>query len=374
MHLNFRVDMSPRPTMNWVTISLLSVFILCNPVWAAEPPKSPTPPQEIKPEPRLANIRQLTFSGKNAEAYFSPDGYKLVYQSTLEPDGKTLRSCYQIYTMNLDGSNVRRVSTGLGGTTCGYFFPGSRRLLFSSTHFVSTHCPPKLPRTKRYRWALDNYDIFSMNIAGTDLQRLTSAPGYDAEATIAPNGRTMVFTSVRDGDLDLYSMNIDGRNIKRLTKKVGYDGGAFYSPDSKRIVYRAHHPQAEDEVKAYRELLAQNQVEPSKLEIFIMNADGSDKTQVTDNGRSNFAPFFFPDGKHIIYSSNLATPPDHQGRPSFHLHVIGDDGTKPEQITFNGNFNSFPMFSPDGKQVVWSSDRNTTKPHEFNIFLADWVP
>ena len=330
--------------------------------------------KQTQPEPHLANIRQLTFTGKNAEAYFSPDGYKLVYQSTLEPDGKTLRSCYQIYTMNLDGSNIRRVSTGLGGTTCGYFFPGSRRVLFSSTHVAGPHCPPKPPRTERYRWALDNYDIFSMNIGGTDLQRLTSAPGYDAEATIAPNGRTMVFTSIRDGDLDLYSMNIDGTGIKRLTKEVGYDGGAFYSPDSKRIVYRAHHPKTEEALKTYRELLAQNVVEPSNLEIFIMNADGSNKTQITKNGRSNFAPFFLPDGKRIIYSSNESTPPDYPGRPSFHLHVIGVDGTKPKQITFNGNFNSFPMFSPDGKQVVWSSDRNATKPREFNIFLADWVP
>lgn len=374
MHSKFCSDITFISKINGLRISCLVMFMLCNPVWAAEPPKSPAPLQEITPEPRLANIRQLTFSGKNAEAYFSPDGYKLVYQSTLEPDGKTLRSCYQIYTMDLDGSNVRRVSTGLGGTTCSYFFPGSRRLLFSSTHFVSPHCPPKLPRTKRYRWALDNYDIFSMNVAGTDLQRLTTSPGYDAEATIAPNGRTVVFTSVRDGDLDIYSMDIDGQNFKRLTEEVGYDGGAFYSPDSKRIVYRAHHPQGEDEVKAYRELLAQNQVEPTNLEIFVMNADGSNKTQVTDNGRSNFAPFFFPDGKHIIFSSNLATPPEHQGRPSFHLHVIGDDGTKPEQITFNGQFNSFPMFSPDGKQLVWSSDRNTSAKGEFNIFLADWVP
>lgn len=346
------------------------LFALCSPGWATEP----TPTQETKPEPHLANIRQLTFSGKNAEAYFSPDGYTLVYQSTLEPDGTTLRSCYQIYTMNLDGSNVSRVSTGLGGTTCSYFFPGSRRLLFSSTHFVSTYCPPKLPRTERYRWALDNYDIFSMNVGGTDLQRLTSTPGYDAEATIAPNGRTMVFTSIRDGDLDLYSMNIDGQNIKRLTNKVGYDGGAFFSPNSKRIVYRAYHPKTEEELNIYQELLAQNIVEPSHLEIFIMNADGSHSTQVTNNGRSNFAPYFLPDGKRIIYSSNAATPPDHQGRPSFHLHVIGDDGSNPGQITFNGTFNSFPMFSPDGKQLVWSSDRNTTKPHEFNIFLADWVP
>ena len=347
-------------------------FVLWDLAWATEQVKKPT--DKTKSEPHLANIKQLTFLGKNAEAYFSPDGYKLVYQSTLEPDGKTLRSCYQIYTMNLDGSSVRRVSTGLGGTTCGYFFPGSRRLLFSSTHFSGPHCPPKLPPTEHYRWALDNYDIFSMNVAGTDLQRLTSSPGYDAEATIAPNGRTVVFTSVRDGDLDIYSMNIDGRNFKRLTQEVGYDGGAFYSPDSKRIVYRAHHPQSEEEVKAYRELLASNQVEPSNLEIFIMNADGSQKTQVTKNGRSNFAPYFFPDGKRILYSSNLATPSNHQGRPAFHLHAIGDDGSQPEQITFIGNFNSFPMFSPDGKQLVWSSDRNTTTKGAFNIFIADWVP
>ncbi len=355
----------------WTIGTLLSLFIY-SPGWTAEP--KPPSTTETQPEPHLANIRQLTFSGKNAEAYFSPDGYNLVYQSTLEPDGKTLRSCYQIYTMNLDGSNVRRVSTGLGGTTCSYYFPGNRRVLFSSTHLTSSHCPPKLPKTEHYRWALDNYEIFSMNIAGTDLQRLTSAPGYDAEATIAPNGKTVVFTSVRDGDLDIYSMDIDGLHIKRLTEEVGYDGGAFFSPDSKRIVYRAHHPQSEADVKAYRELLAQNQVEPANLEIFIMNADGSNKTQVTKNGRSNFAPFFLPDGKRIIYSSNLTTPADHQGRPSFHLHIINDDGTKPEQITFNGQFNSFPMFSRDGKQLVWSSDRNTTAKGEFNIFLADWVP
>ena len=269
-------------------IVVMAFFIAPSTGWAAEPMAKST--QKSEPEPHLTNIRQLTFSGKNAEAYFSPDGYKLVYQSTLEPDGETLRACYQIYTMNLDGSNVRRVSTGLGGTTCGYFFPGSRRLLFSSTHFISTNCPPKLPRTERYRWALDNYDIFSMNVAGTDLQRLTSAPGYDAEATIAPNGRIVVFTSVRDGDLDIYSMGIDGRNFKRLTQEVGYDGGAFFSPDSKRIVYRAYHPKTETEVKAYKKLLAQNQVEPSNLEIFIMNADGSHKTQVTDNGTIKLCP------------------------------------------------------------------------------------
>ncbi len=356
---------TPKVFSAFIGISLLMVSV----GWSADQPQSPS-----SAEPHLRNIRQLTVVGKNAEAYFSPDGYSLVYQSTLEPDGKTLRSCYQIYTMDLDGTNVRRVSTGTGGTTCGYYFPGSRRVLFSSTHFQSPHCPPKLPKTERYRWALDNYDIFSMNIAGTDLQRLTATPGYDAEATISPNGRKVVFTSVRDGDLDIYSMNIDGTKITRLTTEIGYDGGAFYSPDNTRIVYRAAHPKTAEELQTYKELLAKNMVEPSNLEIYIMNADGSNKIQVTKNGRSNFAPFFFPDGKRIIYSSNESTPLDHKGRPSFHLHMIGDDGSRPEQVTTQGHFNSFPMFSPDGKQLVWASDRNAKKRGEFNIFLADWVP
>lgn len=369
MRPTFSVHPSKTSLRNILLLSLLSVLLLWNTARAGEPLAN-----QDQPEPHLANIRQLTFAGKNAEAYFSFEGDRLVYQSTLEPDGKTLRSCYQIYIMDLDGTNVRRVSTGTGGTTCGYFFPGGRRVLFSSTHIMSQFCPPVPERTERYRWALDDYDIFSMNIGGRDLQRLTSAQGYDAEATISPDGKSIVFTSIRDGDLDVYTMNIDGRNLKRLTQEVGYDGGAFFSPDNKRIVYRAHHPKTDEDLKAYRDLLTQNLVEPSNLEIFIMNIDGSNKVQVTQNGRSNFAPFFVPDGKRIIYSSNLSTPADHQGRPSFHLHIINEDGTHPEQITFNGHFNSFPMFSSDGKQVVWSSDRNAVNPKEFNIFLADWVP
>ena len=363
------VQRSKTSLTSFILLCLLSSSLAWNATWAVEPPGS-----QDQPEPHLANIRQLTFAGKNAEAYFSFEGNRLVYQSTLEPDGKTLRSCYQIYIMDLDGTNVRRVSTGTGGTTCGYFFPGGRRVMFSSPHLNSPYCPPVPERTERYRWSLDNYDILSMNIGGRDLQRLTANPGYDAEATVSPDGKSIVFTSLRDGDLDVYSMDIDGKNLKRLTHEAGYDGGAFFSPDGKRIVYRAHHPKTDEDLKAYRDLLGQNLVEPSNLEIFIMNADGSNHTPVTNNGRSNFAPYFLPDGKRIIYSSNLSTPADHQGRPSFHLHVINEDGTQPKQITFNGHFNSFPMFSPDGKQLVWSSDRNAANPKEFNIFLADWVP
>jgi Tol biopolymer transport system component len=324
----------------------------------------------------LSNIRQLTSGGRNAEAYFSFDGDQLIFQSTREAGDDERRQCYQIYMMNLDGSGIHRVSTGQGGTTCGYFFPGGRRVLYASTHMSGLACPPAPDRAKRYRWALDNYDIFSVKVDGQGLQRLTNTPGYDAEATISPNGKTIVFTSVRNGDLDLYSMKIDGTGLKRLTHEMGYDGGAFFSPDSQRIVYRASHPQNLQEIDAYRELLTQNLVEPSNLEIYVMNADGTSKIQVTKNGASNFAPFFHQDGRRIIFSSNVhqAVGGEPKGRPIFHLYLVNDDGTGLEQITFDGHFNSFPMFSPDGKKVVWVSDRNAKQPREFNVFLADWVP
>lgn len=328
----------------------------------------------VTAEGHLANVQQLTAGGKNAEAYFSFDGDKLIFQSTKDPARKTLGFCYQMYVMDLDGTNMRRVSTGLGGTTCGYFFPGGRRVLFSSTHRVDHNCPPRPKRSERYRWALNDYDIYSVHIDGKDIQRLTATPGYDAEATVSPDGRTIVFTSVRDGDIDLYRMNIDGTHVKRLTHEVGYDGGAFFSPDSKRIVYRASHPKTEDELRGYQELLALNLVEPSNLEIFVMNADGSEKRQVTANGASNFAPYFHPDGKRIIFSSNISSRKNGKGRPSFHLYMINEDGTELMQLTFEGHFNSFPIFSPDGTKLVWASDRNATEPHEFNVFLADWVP
>lgn len=326
-------------------------------------------------EPHLANVRQLTFGGKNAEAYFSFDGDKLIFQSTNEPGKGAVHECYQMYIMDLDGSNIQRVSTGVGGTTCGYFYPGGRRVLYSSTHLQGPRCPPQPPRGERYRWALDDYDIFSARVDGQQIQRLTNSPRYDAEATVSPDGKTMVFTSMRGGDLDLYAMNLDGTHVRQLTHEVGYDGGAFFSADSRRIVYRASHPQDQTALEYYQELLAQDLVEPSHLELFVMNADGSERRQVTSNGAANFAPFFHPDGRRIIFSSNVSPEAtSKESRPSFHLHLINDDGTGLEQVTVSGNFNSFPMFSPDGTRLVWASDRNVSKRGEFNIFLADWVP
>jgi TolB protein len=342
--------------------------------------------QAPKAEPverHLANIRQLTFGRKNAEAYFSFDGNKLIFQSTnnwmkdsfaatLKPADVGL-DCYQMYVMDLESNTIRLVSTGTGATTCGYFFPGDRRVLYSSTHLKGPNCPPQPKRDGAYRWALDDYDVFAVRIDGQEMQRLTTTPGYDAEATVSPDGKTIVWTSVRDGDLDLYAMNLDGTKIRRLTTDIGYDGGAFFSHDSKQIVYRASHPTDPAEIARYKDLLAQRLVEPGQLEIFVMNADGSGQRQVTSNGASNFAPYFHPDGRRLIFSSNVETRGD-GGRPSFHLYLIGDDGNGLERLTFEAQFNSFPMFSPDGKRLVWVSDRNAKQPGEFNVFLADWVP
>ncbi|MEY4526566.1 MAG: hypothetical protein RL768_285 [Nitrospirota bacterium] len=355
---------------------------------AADRAKSPAPGKAAAPAPASAerhfkNIKQLTFGRQNAEAYFSFSGNKLIFQSTnnwmkdtyaatLKPDDIPL-GCYQMYVMDLDSESVRLVSTGSGATTCGYFFPGDRRILYSSTHLHGPNCPPKPKREGAYRWALDDYDLFAARIDGQEMQRLTNTPGYDAEATVSPDGKTIIWTSVRDGDLDIYAMDLDGSHHRRLTDDVGYDGGAFFSPDSKRIVYRASHPTDPAEIAHYKELLGQRLVEPGQLELFIMNADGSGKRQVTSNGASNFSPFFHPDGKRIVFSSNIETRGE-GGRPSFHLYLVGDDGAGLERLTFEGEFNSFPMFSPDGKRVVWVSDRNAKQPGEFNVFLAEWVP
>ena len=345
------------------------------------------PPTSVKPTPsaerHLTNIRQLTFGRQNAEAYFSFSGNKLIFQSTnnwmkdtfaaaMKPADQPL-SCYQMYVMDLGSEAIRMVSTGVGTTTCGYFFPGDRRVLYSSTHLRSPNCPPKPKRDGAYRWALDDYDLFSVRIDGQDPQRLTTSPGYDAEATVSPDGKTIVWTSLRDGDLDIYAMNLDGTHARRLTQDIGYEGGAFFSPDSKRIVYRAQHPSNQEELEQYKALLDQKLVEPGRLELFIMNADGSNKQQVTNNGASNFSPYFHPDGHRLIFASNVETR-NPSGRPEFHLYLINEDGSGLERLTFEGQFNSFPMFSPDGKTLVWVSDRQAKEPGEFNVFLADWVP
>jgi Tol biopolymer transport system component len=319
-------------------------------------------------ERRLANIRKQTSvpGAENAEAYLSFDQKKLIFQSTRPP-----YDCDQMFTMNLDGSELKLVSTGKGRVTCGYFFPDGKRILYSSTHEAGAACPPRADMSKGYVWALyKGFDIYSARADGSDLKPLTRTPGYDAEATMAPNGKRIVFTSVRDGDLDIYSMNLNGSDVKRLTTEKGYDGGPFYSPDSKQIVYRAHHPKEPKDLERYEKLLAEGLIEPKALEIMVMNADGSNKRQITSNGKANFAPFFLPSGKQIIFSSNLADP---KGR-NFDLFVVNLDGSGLERITFNDTFDGFPMFTKNGKQLVFCSNRHGSKTGETNVFLADWKP
>jgi Tol biopolymer transport system component len=315
-------------------------------------------------EKHLRNIKQLTFGGENAEAYFSPDGKKLIFQSTREG-----RDCDQIYTMNIDGSDVKMISNGDGRTTCSYFLPDGKRILYSSTHLGGKQCPPRPDFSQGYVWAVyDTFDIFTANPDGSDLQRLTTTPGYDAETTINRQGK-LVFTSKRDGDLDIYTMDADGTNVKRLTNELGYDGGPFWSYDGEQIVYRAYHPQSEKEKADYTELLKQNLIRPTVLDIWVMNADGSNKRQVTNLNKASFAPYFFPDGKRVIFASNQADP---KGR-DFDLYVINVDGTGLERITYNDTFDGFPMFSPDGKKLVFASNRHGAKQGDTNIFIADWV-
>jgi len=316
-------------------------------------------------ENHLTNIRQLTMGGENAEAYFSADGKWLTFQSTREG-----RTCDQQYVMRTDGSQLRRISNGLGKTTCGYFFDHDRRIFYASTHDASPDCPPRPDYSQGYVWRLDDYDIYSMNVDGSDVRRLTSSPGYDAEGTLSPDGRSIVFTSLRDGDLDLYLMNTDGSNVRRLTTELGYDGGAFFSHDGTRIVYRAFHPETAEDQASYRALLAQHLVRPTRMDLWVMNADGSNRHQITNLGGANFAPYFTPDDRRIIFASNYKDPRSR----NFDLYLVNPDGTGLEQVTTHPEFDAFPQFSPDGRQLVWASNRHGTVPGETDIFIADWRP
>jgi Tol biopolymer transport system component len=320
--------------------------------------------QPLPGERRLANLRQLTFAGENAEAYFSFDGQQLMFQSTR--DGWP---CDQQYTMNIDGSSLKKVSTGQGRTTCGFFSPDGKTVVYASTHLGGTECPPRPDFSKGYVWPIyPTYDIFRANADGSGLTRMTDTPGYDAEPTIGPDGR-IVFTSVRDGDMEIYSMNADGSDVKRLTNRPGPDGGPFFSADGSRIVFRGRELAPGPELDDYRALLEEGLWRPAELEIFVMNRDGSGVRQVTNSGGSSFAPFFHPDGKRIIFASNQHDP---KGR-NFDLYLVDVDGTGLERVTYNESFDGFPMFSPDGKKLVFASNRFEAKRGETNIFIADWV-
>lgn len=324
-----------------------------------------TAPAALFPEEvHLRNLRQLTFGGENAEAYFSFDGKRLAFQSS-----RGGAPCDRIYTMAVDGSDVQQVSSGEGVTTCSYYFPDGKSVLYASTHLGGPECPPKPDMRQGYIWALyETYDIFVKHLASGKVTRLTDTPGYDAEATISPDGKTVVFTSVRDGDIELYTMDLEGKNVKRITHTPGYDGGAFFSHDSKKLVWRASRPQGA-ELEEFRALLKEGKVRPSKLEIFVADVDGSNVKQLTSNGAANFAPYFLPDDSGVLFVSNVGDP---KGR-DFDIYKVGLDGQGPTRVTFNPSFDGFPMFSPDGKTLVFASNRGGKERGETNVFLADWV-
>lgn len=316
-------------------------------------------------EKHFKNIKQLTTEGENAEAYFSPDGKKLIFQRATKGDG-----CDQIFSMNVDGSDLKQLSNGEGKTTCSYFTPDNKSIVYASTHKSSAACPPKPDMTRGYVWSLFNgFDIFRADLNGKNVKQLTTTPRYDAEATIRKDG-TIVFTSLRDGDLDIYTMDKNGKNVKKLTNELGYDGGPFWSYDGKQIVFRAFHPETEKEKADYLALLKDDLIRPTKLDLWVMNADGSNKKRITNFNKATFAPYFFPDGKRIIFSSNMDDP---KGR-NFELYAVNVDGSGLERITYNDSFDGFPMFSPDGKKLVFASNRNAAKQGDTNIFIADWQP
>lgn len=321
----------------------------------------------IQPEPEETHFGELTMltdGGENAEAYFSFASDKLIFQSTREPHG-----CDQIFTMNLDGSDQKLVSTGTGRTTCAYYYPEDDWIVYASTHEGSEVCPPTPDHSRGYVWPIyPDYDLYVARPDGSEVSKITDEPGYDAEATISPAGDRIVFTSMRDGDLDIYSMNLDGSDVQRLTDGIGYDGGPFYSPDGSKIVYRARHPEDPQEIADYQALLADGLIRPSKLEIWVMDADGGNKRQITNLGVAAFGPFFNPSGEKIIFSSNYGDP---TGR-EFELFMVDLDGENLEQITFAGGFDGFPMFAPDGKTFVFCSNRNNTKEGETNVFVTTW--
>jgi TolB protein len=325
-------------------------------------------------EKHLQNIKQITFGGDNAEAYWSFDGTKVVFQSNYRLWGNM---CDQIFYTPIEGVNLKeqkpkRISTGKGRTTCSYFLPGNNTVVYASTHLGGDDCPKEPERVLggKYLWSVfDSYDIFVADLNGNITKQLTNTPGYDAEATVSPKGDKIVFTSVRNGDLDLYTMNIDGTNVKQITNTLGYDGGAFFSPDGKKIVFRASRFKTEEEKEEYKTLLKQGLVAPTNMEIFVCNVDGSGLKQITNLGKANWAPFYHPSGKKILFSSN------HHGQRGyqFNLFMINEDGSGLEQVTYDNIFDSFPMFSPDGKKLVFSSNRNNGGTRFTNLFVADWV-
>jgi len=331
----------------------------------------PPPPQDAPPiaEPRIANLRQLTKDGTHAEAYWSPDGTKLIFQAVRPAEGD---KADQIYVLDVATGASKRISDGKGKTTCAYFLPDGR-IVYSSTKAAGPEPPPPPDKSKGYRWPLyREFDIYLLDPKTGAEKRLTESDGYDAETTVSPDGKRLVFMSQRDGAFSLYTMNVDGTDVRKVTKKRCYTGGAFYSPDGRSLVYRSFYPDGKEQEAHLDRMLEERALIPAKggvFEIYVSDVDGGNERAVTKMGKINFAPTYHPDGKRILFTSDAKA----EARGGYNLFLINADGTGLEQITRHKGFDGFPHFSPDGKKLVFISDRNATRPHELNIFMADWV-
>jgi tricorn protease-like protein len=348
----------------------LPLLLLCSGLLKAQEQKS----LSYADEKHFKNLRQLTVGGDNAEAYFGFDNSHITFQRTNPKEGLM---CDQIFYGEIPKDKkkkftYKRVSTGKGRTTCAYLMPDKKHFLYASTHKAADTCPPVPDRNviKKYVWPIySSYDIYIADLNGKIVKQLTNTPGYDAEATISPKGDKIVFTSMRNGDLDIYTMNLDGSDVKQISHDLGYDGGPCFSPDGTKIVWRASRPLTPEEIKDYKDLLAQGLVMPTHMEVYVANADGSDVHQVTHLGKANWAPSFTPDGKHIVFASDYEYE---RGFP-FNLYIINIDGSGLEKISHDGSFDAFPMFSQDGKKFIFSSNRNNGGGHDTNVFVCDWV-
>lgn len=364
---------SMKRTLGWATLIVLTA---CNGGGHSETDAhsgaTQTSSVHYAEETHLKNVRQLTWGGDNAEAYFSFDGTMLAFQSNNEEWGL---ECDQIFSFSWGADSTeliqpKSISNGLGRTTCAYFLPGDSTILYASTFMANEACPPVPERTDAYVWPVyEGYDIYVSNLNGEITDTLVSGPGYDAEATVSPKGDKIVFTSLRSGDLELYTCDVDGSNVHQVTDQLGYDGGAFFSPDGTKLIFRSSRPRTDEEVEKYTSLLSQGLVEPTDMELYICNLDGSDLRKITDLGNANWAPYFHPSGEKVLFSSN------HQSERGFPFNIFMLDlkTQEIEQITYDGAFDSFPMFSPDGKKLVFASNRNNGGTRSTNLFIADWV-
>jgi Tol biopolymer transport system component len=317
-------------------------------------------------EKHFKQVKMLTNGGENAEAYFSFDFKKIIFQA--RRNGAEFDA---IYSMTLDGKEQKMISSGEGVTTCSYFMPDGKSFVYASTHDGKQKLV-KPDRALGYVWPLySDFDIFHAEYpSGKIIKKLTNSDRYDAEATVSPLGDKIVFTSLRDGDMEIYSMNLDGSDQKRLTNLPGFDGGPFYSWDGKKILFRGSHPTDKAELQKQKDLQDKNLMTPVDLDLYIMDADGSNLKRLTDNKSANFGPFFHPNNKDIIFSSNYKSKSGH----SFELWMTDTTGTKMEQITNEGSFNGFPMFTKDGKHLVFGSNRNNAKgSRDTNVFIAEWI-